>query len=952
VEYCRDVATATASSGICSSQALAPCTASETMRRVPAGLAVALLLGLWLSPSAVIAQTGVILGSVLERGTSTPLHNARVEARSPTGAVVAGTLTDVEGRFRLARVEPGIYTVVAHLIGYQESRAADVVVRDGEPTTISIFMPVGAFELNPVVVSASRRQEKALDAPAMVSVVNSMQIEQRPAVSPVDHVRNVPGLDIIQQGVQAANVVARGFNNVFSTTLHTLSDYRLASIPSLRVNLLHFIPANNEDIDRIEVVLGPGAALYGPNTSSGVLHIITRSPLAEQGTVASIAGGERSVLQGSFRTAHLLGDNLGLKISGQYLQGDEWQISPTEPGYMDEFTARQIALSVDPTTRIGLRDHRILRYGGDARVDWRVNDRTTAVFAAGHTVAARGLELTGIGAGQTINWSSSFVQARATSGRLFGQAYMNLSDAGDTYIVVSGLPIVDRSRIAVGQVQHGFDLGDRQVFTYGADVIHTMPNTGGTIHGRNEDDDYITEAGAYLQSETRLSDRFDLVLAGRADHHSRLDNSLIFSPRAALVFSPTPEHSFRATFNQAFSTPVSFNLFLDIDAGPAPGALGQVLGYRIRAMGTEPAGFTFTNPDGSLIGMRSPFAGGIGAGRGDMLGVDPTTLWRLGITALHQLGGLDDATANFLRSLSPTAIGINVLNPSTLAMTPLEQTEFTRVPRAQESLNSTFEIGYQGIFGGRFRVSAGLWYENRSNFTSPLTPFTPLLLLDSLGIHATAQAAFQGAGMPEAEANARAAALARGMSGLPLGVVTSPEVSQDPHAYVVASYRNFGEVSLAGVDLSLTALLHDLWSLTMAGSLVNKDHFFFEEEGWLVGLNAPKRKGSAALQYHDLGRGLNGELRVRHTASFPVSSAPYSATQCLDIQTTQALPGFTQPCIPAATLVDANIGYRLPFRSGTSIQLAVTNVFDTGYRSFVGVPEIGRFAMLRIRHEF
>lgn len=913
----------------------------------PRSLVLGLAL-LALTPAAAAhAQTGFITGLVTERGTAETLSSVHVEARTADGVVAAAALTDPEGRFRLDRLAAGTYTVVAQMVGYREGAVQNVQVRADEGTRVAIEMPVGAFVLNPVIVSASRRAEKALDAPAMVAVVNSTQIEERPAVSPVDHVRNVPGIDVIQSGIQASNVVARGFNNIFSTTLHTLSDYRLASVPSLRVNLLHFVPANNEDIDRIEVVLGPGAALYGPNTSSGVLHIITRSPLHQQGTTASIAAGERSVLQGNFRTAHLLSDNLAVKVSGQYLQGEEWPIAGDDPAFLDEAAARRAALAVDPNTRIGLRDHDLQRYAGEARVDWRVTDRTTAVFSAGHTNAAKGIELTGIGAGQTVDWTSSYVQARATHGRLFAQTYLNMSDAGDTYIVANGLRIIDESKLAVGQIQHGYEWGERQLFTYGADIFQTMPDTRGTIHGRNEDDDHITEIGAYIQSETELSPQLDLVLAGRVDHHSRLDNDAIFSPRAALVYSPREEHSFRATFNRAFSTPVSFNLFLDIDAGLAPGLLGRVLGYRLRAMGTEPGGFSFTNPDGSLIGMRSPFGQ-----PGQTLPVDPTTMWRLGVNALQALGSLDQPTADYLRTLSPTDIGINVLNPSTMAVTPLGATTIPDIPRAQESLNSTFEVGYQGILGQRLRLSAALWHEKRSNFMSPLTPFTPLLLLDSAGIHTTAQAAFQGAGMPADQAAATAAALADGMSGLPLGVVTSPEVSQEPHPYLVVSYRNFGEVALSGADLSVNALLTDSWSVTLAGSLVDKDHFFFEEEGYLVGLNAPKRKGLAALHYDNDDMGVNGELRVRHNASFPVSSAPYSATQCLSLDTDQALPGFSQPCIPASTLLDLNLGYKLPFSRGTSLQLSVTNLLDTDYLSFVGVPPLGRFAMLRLRHEF
>src|SRR5690606_9093957 len=116
------------------------------------------------------------------------------------------------------------------------------------------------------------------------------------------------------------NIVLRGFNNVFSGALYMLSDHRIAGVPSLRVNFPHFIPSTNDDIERIEVVLGPGSALYGPGTSNGVMHILTKSPLTTQETSVSLTGGERSLLHGTFRTSQLVSENFGIKLSGQYLQ--------------------------------------------------------------------------------------------------------------------------------------------------------------------------------------------------------------------------------------------------------------------------------------------------------------------------------------------------------------------------------------------------------------------------------------------------------------------------------------------------------------------------------------------------------------------------------------------------------------------------------------------------------
>jgi len=152
-------------------------------------------------------------------------------------------------------------------------------------------------------------------------------------------------------------------------------------------------------------------------------------------------------------------------------------------------------------------------------------------------------------------------------------------------------------------VQHGFSLGERQDFTYGLDFIYTNPITEGTINGKYEEDDQTTEFGAYLQSETSLTDRLRLVLAGRVDTHSALPEA-IFSPRAGLVFQPSETHAFRLTYNRAFSTPSSLNQFLDLGS-VIPDPQLSALGYSLRVQGTGADGFRFRTSGGYQ--MRSPF---------------------------------------------------------------------------------------------------------------------------------------------------------------------------------------------------------------------------------------------------------------------------------------------------------------------------------------------------------
>ena len=158
----------------------------------------------------------------------------------------------------------GSYTVSVSAIGFAPKSSSNV-----QPgAALTIVMTPRTNVLEQTVVTASRaRPEKVLDAPAQILTVTSQQIEERPAVTVTDHLRSTPGVDINKGGIAQANVVARGFNNAFSGSMLMLQDYRFAGVPSLRVNVPFLFTGTNEDIDRIEVLLGPAS---GPL----VIHIL------------------------------------------------------------------------------------------------------------------------------------------------------------------------------------------------------------------------------------------------------------------------------------------------------------------------------------------------------------------------------------------------------------------------------------------------------------------------------------------------------------------------------------------------------------------------------------------------------------------------------------------------------------------------------------------------------
>ena len=206
------------------------------------------------------AQTGTLTGTVTDAETGAPLPDVAVEVLGAEEAQAGGVFTGQSGQYRIT-LPPGTYSVVFSHLGFESMRVDGVGIDAGATETVSVSLTSRAFRLNPIVITASRREEKALESPTSISIVSGDIVRQRPAITTVEHVKALPGVDVVQTGIQASNIVTRGFHNVFSGALLVLTDNRYAHVPSLRFNAYTMIPSNDLDLDRIEVSLGPGAVL-------------------------------------------------------------------------------------------------------------------------------------------------------------------------------------------------------------------------------------------------------------------------------------------------------------------------------------------------------------------------------------------------------------------------------------------------------------------------------------------------------------------------------------------------------------------------------------------------------------------------------------------------------------------------------------------------------------------
>lgn len=201
-----------------------------------------------------------------------------------------GTVTDFDGNYVL-RVMAGDI-VVFRYVGYE-----DQVFVITENAVINVQLEESDVRLNPVVVSASRRKEKLLDAPSSITLIDGTSLQKRVTVNMIDQIKNVAGVHIARTGIQGGPPSVRGFGGYYTGYLMTLVDNRMTNLPSLRINAYSMIPTSDEDIDKVEILRGPASALYGPNTGEGVVHMITKSPIDEPETRVHVGVGVRSFMK-------------------------------------------------------------------------------------------------------------------------------------------------------------------------------------------------------------------------------------------------------------------------------------------------------------------------------------------------------------------------------------------------------------------------------------------------------------------------------------------------------------------------------------------------------------------------------------------------------------------------------------------------------------------------------
>ena len=159
------------------------------------------------------------------------------------------------------------------------------------------------------VTSVSKRAEKASEAAAAIFVVTNEDIMRSGATSIPEVLRIVPGLSVAQSGSHQWDITSRGSNDQFANKLLVLIDGRTVYTPFFSGVFWDVQDVPLEDIERIEVIRGPGATLWGANAVNGVINIITKTAKDTQGAFASASAGSFVTSMNTFRYGAKIDDN-------------------------------------------------------------------------------------------------------------------------------------------------------------------------------------------------------------------------------------------------------------------------------------------------------------------------------------------------------------------------------------------------------------------------------------------------------------------------------------------------------------------------------------------------------------------------------------------------------------------------------------------------------------------
>ena len=391
--------------------------------------------------------------------------------------------------------------------------------------------------MNIEITSASRKEQPAADVAAAVFVITHEDIRRSGMTTIPDVLRLAPGVQVAQINSNKWAVSIRGFNGLFANKLLVLVDGRSVYNRLFSGVLWDAEDLMLDDIDRIEVIRGPGAAIWGANAMNGVINIITKATAGTQGGLVRVDAGN-AARQGAVRYGGTAGTT-PYRVYAQWTGRDE---SLIVPGTRADDASQSIrtGFRADWATR---PDTFMLESGfqaGQARALWPNLDPVTAAREPIVTDPSDSL-----GAHVLGRWTHK----RAGGATLQVQSFANVASRQE--------PVVDYHRQAFDvDTQYHTALGARQDLVVGAGYRFINERFAGRVAGFSliPDEGRSSLVTAFVQDEIQFfAKRLAVTLGSQVQYDS--DSGAGVQPTARVMWKPRPSQRLWAATSRALRTP-------------------------------------------------------------------------------------------------------------------------------------------------------------------------------------------------------------------------------------------------------------------------------------------------------------------------------------------------------------------------------------------------------------
>lgn len=411
------------------------------------------------------------------------------------------------------------------------------------------------------ITSASRTGESLRSSATAVSVVTSEDIRRSGASTVPEALRGVPGVFVGQRNSNSWAVSARGFSSVNSEKLLVLSDTRSVYTPLFSGVFWDVQNYLMEDIERIEVIRGPGASLWGSNAMNGVISITTKEAKDTQGLLMHGGGGTEDRAITAVRYGGKVGDDLYYRIYGRYFERDD-TYGALDPNHSDDWRMAHFGFRSDYYAT----DQDTLTIQGDA-YSGEIGQLGPAVQISGRPGPEGDLEADLSGGNILARWrrklrDNSEMELRAYYDRT-NRDDPSFDDTLDTMDV---------------DFQHKFHLTPSQEVTWGGTYRYMINDNDGkgifAVEPSRSEDDLVS---GFVQDQVTLFDRLRVTLGTKLEHNDF--SGFEVQPTARTAWDVTQRHTVWSAISRAVRVPTRLERDVNIDAAdPASDPLPRLIG--------------------------------------------------------------------------------------------------------------------------------------------------------------------------------------------------------------------------------------------------------------------------------------------------------------------------------------------------------------------------------------